>query len=136
MSKALAQGIGRRIDDVAGGIKVRFADLKMNNVPSLRLQRLRLRQYFERSFSPEACRSLSQTKFVMYGLIHEGHWIGSSFAILCKVVERGSLQISFAKDSADWTISLITLVIFSTHRTVSILLAHFALRCLMGASSR
>jgi peptidase C39-like protein len=70
MGETLVQGVARRIDDVGWCIEIGFANLKMDDVAALGLERSRLHKYFESSLGPETRRTLREAKFV--GLNHDG----------------------------------------------------------------
>ena len=69
MGVAFVQRIDRRVDDVPRRIEIRLADLEMHNVASLRLERLRFDQHFERRFRPETRHPAGETQVVR--LVHE-----------------------------------------------------------------
>ncbi len=70
MSEAFVQSVGSRADDVARGIEIGFADLEMNDVAALCLQRSRLHQYFERGLGAETRHAFGEAEFG--GLGHDG----------------------------------------------------------------
>src|SRR5450759_4014046 len=72
MSEAFVQRVCRRVDDIARRIEIGFADLEVNDVATLRLQRFRLHQHFERSFSAETRHARGEAEFALCGFMHRG----------------------------------------------------------------
>lgn len=64
MREALMQSVTTRVDDVARRIKIGFADLEVNDVAPLRLQRFRFHKHLERSLGAEPRHALGETEFV------------------------------------------------------------------------
>ena len=63
MSEALVQSVGRRVDDVGRRIEIGLADLEMNNVAALRLERSRLDQHFERGLGAQTRHAPGEAEF-------------------------------------------------------------------------
>src|SRR6266699_7013936 len=64
MSEPLVQRIGRRVDNVTRRIEIGFADLEMDNVAALCLQRFRFDQHFEGGLGAETRHALCEAKFM------------------------------------------------------------------------
>jgi hypothetical protein len=72
MGKALVQSVARRVDDVGRSIKVRFADLEMDDIAAFSFQRPRLHQNFECGLGAETRHALCEAEFMVRGLMHHG----------------------------------------------------------------
>ena len=64
MREALMQSVRTRVNDVARRIKIGFADLEVNDVAPLRLQRFRFHKHFECSLGAKPRHALGETEFV------------------------------------------------------------------------
>ena len=72
MGEALVQRVAGRLDDVLRRIEIGFADLEMNDVAPLRLERARLHQHFEGRLSAEPRHPFGEAKFARCNSAHKG----------------------------------------------------------------
>ena len=70
MRPAFAKRIHACIDHVRRRIEVGLADLQMNDVLALTLQRARFVQYLERGFGAQARHAAGELQFVLRGSLH------------------------------------------------------------------
>ena len=69
MCKALAQCVTSCLDDVARRIEIGLADLKMNDVAALCLERFRFHQHFECGLRAESRHAPGEPEFMC--LVHD-----------------------------------------------------------------
>src|SRR6266508_3178009 len=69
MCEALAQCVTSRLDDVARCIEIGLADLQMNDVAALRLERFRFHQHFERGLCAESLHAPGEPELMC--LMHD-----------------------------------------------------------------
>src|SRR5205823_4571537 len=72
--ESLVQRVAGRVDNVARRIKVRFADLEMDDIVALGLERARLHQHFKRRLGPEPRHSFRQTEWTRGSLMHDADY--------------------------------------------------------------
>ncbi len=65
MGKALVQGVTSCVDDIARRIEIWLANLEMDDVAALCLQRSRLHQYFEGSLCAETSHAFGEAEFAL-----------------------------------------------------------------------